>query len=553
MLSGQSPFLDALGWAVVNSFWQMALLWICCQGLGRLPFYQSPSRRASLATTGLFTGFSWFLFTFFSAWIQSGDDGLQISSSYGTALRDPLRTILPYASFIYLILLFLPLYRFIGNIRFVRTIRTQGLQKISVDWRLFTRNTAERMGIRKPVQIWLSNLVTSPVTVGYLKPVILIPVAAISQLTPHMIEAIILHELSHIRRYDYLMNLLTRFIRMVLYFNPFVSLFQRVIEREREKDCDDMVLQFRYDATGYATALLLLEQYGRKPAPLLVPATGHGHELLHRIERILGVSAKAPVLGSRRIAGLLTGLIILLGMNFILRLQTHETGTKGLSRFAHTSTFNSLHNGYQFASMPETFAAERPDVTADLKQCKPSPEDRMASADRAALPGLMHVNLLETVKPVLAKAQELQVASAINESRRVLENLQWKVTEKKLAEVFTEQEKAALKKKYLEKVSKFDWNKWEDKLKLAYNEVDWNRINSQLDAAMNHIRIDSLQSVYNMAASRLDEVSRYMKSTEVKGIPDTDISLKEVEKQKKQVEQMLRELKIARNKKIVHL
>ena len=105
----------------------------------------------------------------------------------------------------------------------------------------------------------------------------------------------------------------------------------------------------------------------------------------------------------------------------------------------------------------------------------------------------------------------------------------------------------------MEKVSKFDWNKWEDKLKLAYNEVDWNRINSQLDAAMNHIRIDSLQSVYNMAASRLDEVSRYMKTTEVKGIPDTDISLKEVEKQKKEVEKVLRDLKLARNKKIVHL
>lgn len=552
MLSGQSPFLDALGWAVLNSFWQMALLWIISQGFGRFPFYQSPSRRAALAMTGLFTGFGWFLLTFFSAWLGSDDQGLRISSSLGASFRDPLRFVLPYASFLYLILLMLPLYRFIGNIRFVQAIRRQGLQKISVDWRLFTRNTAERMGIRKPVQIWLSELVTSPVTIGCIRPMILMPVAAVSQLTPHMIEAIILHELSHIRRYDYLLNLLTRFIRMVLYFNPFVSLFQRVIEREREKDCDDMVLQFRYDPTGYATALLLLEQSGRHSAPLLLPATGQGHELLHRIERILGVSGSTPVLSFRRMAGLLTGLILLLGMNFILRLQSHEQGTKALSRFAHASHLREQFSGYAYASLLQPVPSSVPDA-ADLKYCKPSPEDRMAGTERTSLPGLMHVSNLETVKPTLAKAQERQVAMAISESRRMLENMQWKVAEKKLAEVFTQQEKAALKQKYLEQVSKFDWSKWEDKLKLAYNEVDWDRINSQLDAAMNHIRIDSLQTVYNMAASRLDEVSRYMQSTEQKGIPDTDISLKEVEKKKKEVEKMLKELKLFRNKKIVHL
>ena len=122
-----------------------------------------------------------------------------------------------------------------------------------------------------------------------------------------------------------------------------------------------------------------------------------------------------------------------------------------------------------------------------------------------------------------------------------------------MADVFTQEEKSLLKKKYLEKVSRFDWSKWEDKLKNAYAQVDWDRINSQLDVAMNHMRIDSLQSVYNLAASKLDQARTIMMESHTEGVPDTDITLKEVERKKKEVEKMLKELKLVRNKKIVHL
>jgi bla regulator protein BlaR1 len=520
MLSGQSPFLEALGWAVLNSFWQMALLWLCCQTIGRFPFSMSPARKAALATAGLLTGFAWFLYTLLNAWLSDGGFDLIIPTSYSWQIQEWLQLLLPYASFVYLFLLIFPIRHFIRNFRYVSWVRQQGISKIAVEWRLFTRNTAERMGIRKPVRIWLSELVSSPVTIGYLKPVILIPVAAVNQLSPAMMEAVILHELSHIRRYDYLLNLITRFIRTVLYFNPFVTAFQQIIEKEREKDCDDIVLQFRYDATGYATALLLLEQSGRKTMPLLLPVTGQGHELLHRIERILGVSGHAPLINYRRMAGVVAGLICLLGLNIALRLTVTATGNKGLTRFA--SSFPTSFTGAGPVAVSNHLPQSVSGTQQDIKVRKPGSENAIASASYPDIPGLIRVSALQTIRPELAHAQEEQVTKALDESRKVLESLQWKAAEKKMADVFTQQEKTLLKQKYLEKVSQFNWNKWEDKLKTAYNQVDWDRINSQLDVAMNHIRIDSLQSVYNLAASKLDQARSIMMENHTDGIPDTD-------------------------------
>ena len=133
------------------------------------------------------------------------------------------------------------------------------------------RNVATRMGIKKPVHIWLSGIVTSPVTIGYIKPVILLPIAAINQLSTQQLEAVLLHELAHIRRYDYFVNLVIRFIQTILYFNPFVKALVKTVEIEREKSCDEMVIQFQYDPHGYASALLMLEKTNYAPRPLLLP------------------------------------------------------------------------------------------------------------------------------------------------------------------------------------------------------------------------------------------------------------------------------------------
>jgi beta-lactamase regulating signal transducer with metallopeptidase domain len=293
-LFGNSYFLQALGWAVLNSLWQIAFLWMIFQVILSFGIHKS-SVKSRLATLLLITGFGWFLFTLISHWLIDPNAAKRSLFAIGSfernsaAWNEELQVILPYASVAYLLLLCVPAIQFIRNFRFVQVIRKRGLSKCQVDLRIFVQKFGERIGIHKPVHVYISDLITSPVTIGFLKPIILMPIAAITNLTQKQVEAILLHELAHIRRYDYFINLIVNFIRTILYFNPFVKLFAKTIEREREKSCDEIVMQFEYDPHGYASALLMLEKNNFMRRTMAVAASGQKNDLLHRIEKILGI------------------------------------------------------------------------------------------------------------------------------------------------------------------------------------------------------------------------------------------------------------------------
>jgi hypothetical protein len=127
-----------------------------------------------------------------------------------------------------------------------------------------------------------------PVTLGFLKPVILLPVAMITHLTTRQVEAILVHELAHIRRKDYLINLLVTVTEMLFFFNPFARMLIGQLKKEREHCCDDLVLQFQYEPHTYVSALLSLARQHRQ-GQLAVAATGGGDNqlLLQRAKRIL--------------------------------------------------------------------------------------------------------------------------------------------------------------------------------------------------------------------------------------------------------------------------
>lgn len=130
------------------------------------------------------------------------------------------------------------------------------LVKAPVDTRLFVESTAARFGICRKIKIWYSSTVHSPITYGFLKPVILLPLAMMSNLSIAETEAVIIHELSHIQQKDYLYNWLVLAMETILFFNPFIFLLSRELKLEREKQCDQQVLNFSYPAWEYAQTLV---------------------------------------------------------------------------------------------------------------------------------------------------------------------------------------------------------------------------------------------------------------------------------------------------------
>ena len=572
-IMGQSNFLQALGWAVLNSLWQIALLWIVYQFITGVLKIKNPASKSTLASLLLFTGFGWFIYTFFSIFISETADAAIVSSGFinmegNQQLNNWLDQTLPVASLLYLILLTLPLLHFIRNYRYVQVIRQYGLSKADVEWRMFVKKVAAQMGIKKPVHIWVSELVTSPVTIGYIKPVILVPLAAVNHLSTQQLEAVLLHELAHIRRYDYFINLILKFIQSILYFNPFVKAFVEIVEREREKSCDEMVIQFQYDPHGYASALLVMEKTNHMPKPLAVAAAGKKNDLLHRIEWIMGVQKK-PVVSFNKLAGLLAGLLCIITLNALVILSKPTAASNSISSFSPVgSPF------YFFAGDDEKATAE-PMIMAgtptNVIETNAKPIHNEVAAATSTKTKLKELNPEEQIQalinpfamavanfehpeiPELKRYQEDQVKKAIDASKKVLQEGQWKTVEKNIAEVFTQQQKEVLKAEYMKEMSKLDLNKWEEKLRTAYDKVDWETVNIQLANAVNNIRMDSLQYVYSKALDNLCVVQDQLKENKLSSIPDTDITLQRVEQKKNEVEKELNRLRAVKAKKIIRL
>ena len=150
----------------------------------------------------------------------------------------------------------------------------------------------ERLGLSRAVRVVLSSAVEVPGVVGWLKPVVLLPLSVATMLTPEQIEQILAHELAHVRRHDYLVNLFQAAVENVLFYHPAVWWISGQVRAERENCCDDLAVATCGDATSYARTLAQLETM-RGAAPALLPAASGG-SLLARVRRLLGQGASRP-------------------------------------------------------------------------------------------------------------------------------------------------------------------------------------------------------------------------------------------------------------------
>jgi type II secretion system protein G len=159
-----------------------------------------------------------------------------------------------------------------------------------------------------------SALVAVPSVVGWLRPVILVPACVLSGLTPEQFEAVLAHELAHIRRHDYLVNLAQTVLETILFYHPAVWWISRRIRLEREYCCDDMVLKMNVGTRDYALALVTLEQTRLAlPGMMLALHGPQGGSLMKRIQRMMGLQPAEPVFTARSWAGALTLLALGLG------------------------------------------------------------------------------------------------------------------------------------------------------------------------------------------------------------------------------------------------
>ena len=559
----QSHFLQSLGWATLNSFWQMALLWCIFLGANYLVRLSS-HKKYQFAVLSIVTGFAWFLFTFFYYFKSSAVSSIAFFNQNIQENNSLLNICLLSASVTYLGLLIFPSYKLYKNWQFIKKVRKQSMQKADLNFRLFVQKIGAQLGIKKKVLVYLSDLVKSPMTIGYLKPIILLPVAALNNLSTQQVEAILLHELSHIRRYDYLVNFIISIINTILYFNPFVKQFMQTIEEERENCCDQLVLQFGYDKVSYASALLSLEKMSARQRVLALGATGKKY-LLSRIEKIVGMEQKKGF-SRNQLAGMLAALFCIVIFNsFLIIREKKETGHSfAYETFANPFSFSNEGNLNSHSTTPRTdnkgsWASttttpakqeHAPATVCIINTVPPALPQQQAGEEQ---PMFVQVGLDE-VDASLTKEQKDKVESTVDATKQVLANMQWKVVESNIADAMTSYEKTKVKQEYITELNKnINWENVEQNMKAQYENLDWNKINTNVNAALAQIKLDSLQKTYTAILTQLDKTEPCTKA-QVLVSPLPDQSIEQLNQSKLELRKRLQVIETLRNpKKVVRL
>ncbi|MES2376008.1 MAG: M56 family metallopeptidase [Bacteroidota bacterium] len=165
-------------------------------------------------------------------------------------------------------------------------LKRTGTQPADAFWPQRMQEMAQRLGTKK-VALLESAMAKVPMVIGHLKPVILIPIGLLTALSTAEVEAILMHELAHISRRDYLVNLLLSLVEVIFFFNPAVLWISQSIKTERENCCDDIALAQTNSKHNYIQALVSCEEYQQSKTAYAVAFSGQKNSLVSRVKRMI--------------------------------------------------------------------------------------------------------------------------------------------------------------------------------------------------------------------------------------------------------------------------
>ena len=176
--------------------------------------------------------------------------------------------------------------RLFSGVSQIRQLRKSAVITSS-EWTSLVKLLGEKMGVKQTVVLMESSLAKVPLTFGYLKAIIIIPLGLLSHLPPDQVEAVLFHELAHIRRKDYMVNLMQNMVEIIFFFNPAILWISSLIRQEREACCDDIVLAHMPQKQTYLEALVSFQEYSLIRSGPALAIVHKKNYLLHRVKRML--------------------------------------------------------------------------------------------------------------------------------------------------------------------------------------------------------------------------------------------------------------------------
>ncbi len=291
----QTPLAGAIGWTLFHSLWQGAIVAVVLAGL--LAMTRSARARyvaACLAMCVILACFGITLLRLSPGQAIAGParNAIALPSNNGAVLADGAEVsmlrvadLLPWLVPFWMAGVALFYLRHLAGWAWTLRLRRRGVCAAPDLWQDRLTVLAQGLRLSRPVVLLESCLARVPVVMGHLRPVILMPVGLLTGLPAAQIESILLHELAHIRRCDYLVNMLQTSVESLLFYHPVVWWISGVIRTERENCCDDLAVALSGDAHEYAVALAALEQCRWGSSEAALAATGGN--LVKRIRRLL--------------------------------------------------------------------------------------------------------------------------------------------------------------------------------------------------------------------------------------------------------------------------
>ena len=323
--------IDVLGWTVFHAIWQGAIIGLVFYFLLTAQCFKSSKARFNAAWATLFmqllssvTTFFYIQSTFQNNLDSSVNQAVSIqnniylsgteSISQQTSLLEKLLNLpnqyIDWISWVWLIGVSLMSLRLLGGFSYLFWLNKVSNSPLPIEMNLFLEQKRKEAGLKR-IMGKLSSHIQSPIVFGHFKPILLFPVALLSKLTPEQVEAVIIHELAHVKRNDYILNIFQIFIEVIFYFHPVTWWLTSIIKREREHICDDEAAGKELNQKlSYAKALLIIQENNTISGIGSLAFAKKPSEMYLRIKRILEPSKNVNFMEKTTLGILMLGLAL---------------------------------------------------------------------------------------------------------------------------------------------------------------------------------------------------------------------------------------------------
>jgi len=502
-----ADLVRALGWTILHSTWQSLCVFAALRIVLALWPMASARIKYNLSVISLGGIFTWFVITLcrqintFQASRESMEAAvlqLQLNAVDAPVVetvyksQDGLKGIfpqlenwLPLLVTLYVIGFCIMTIKLFADLAQLQRIRTDKTSPVDASWDQHLARLCAQLDISREVKLLVSGYIQVPVMLGFFKPIILLPVAMVNNLSTEQLEAILLHELAHVKRNDYLLNIFQSIVETILFFNPFVWQISRIIRQEREHCCDDLVVNSVHPL-HYAKALVALEEYRLSSNSLAMAAANNKQHLFNRIKRIMEMKTKNLNYSQKFLAVMIiaAGIVSIAWFNpakvkasgkkpAAIETPAHEA-IIATNTTSETAAEHSCPDKAAIAATADTIPPAPPLPPASIPDVPPAPP-APGSADFPEPPA-------PPAPPVrINNSSFVYAADALTPAQQ-----------KKLEKQIREAEETI--HKAMAQLRDVDMKKIQAESKAALDKVDWKQINAEMAAAQKEAR-EALKSI----------------------------------------------------------